>query len=214
MASPYSNPPSAPAGGTIDRARADLDYIRQTLEQAGTFTAISGAGVALAGIIGLGASLASALHDGARSPVWTEGYSQYFLMVWTIAVVLAVPTALVCLYRKARKWQLPLSSGPTRRALRSMAPGWLAAALMTGALVWRGPVSLVPGMWLLLDGLALLGAATFSIAQVRWMGRSLAVLGILAIFFPSPLFTLVCLALGFGCLHLSLGLHIARHYDG
>ena len=72
----------------------------------------------------------------------------------------------------------------------------------------------MPGFWLLLDGLALLGAATFSIAPVRWMGRALAVLGILAIFHSTPLFTLTCLALGFGALHLAAGLHIARKHYG
>lgn len=214
LASHSSLPPSAPAAGPIARARADLDFIRNTLEQAGTFTAISGVGVALTGVIGLIASGVSFARAGSRQPVWGPAYSHYFLAVWTAAVAVAIPVAFFSLYLKGRHLQLPLGSGPTRRALRSMAPGWLAAALVTLALISQGAIQWVPGFWLLLDGLALLGAATFSISPVRWMGRALAVLGILAIFHSTPLFTLTCLALGFGALHLVAGLHIARKHDG
>lgn len=214
MASRSSIPARATNTEPIARARADLDYIRTTLDQAGTFTAVSGEGVALAGVIGLVASGVTLWRAGWRAAAWSSAYRHDFLVVWTVAVAVAIPVAFFSLYRKARHLQLPLRGGPTGRALRSMAPGWLAAALVTAALVWRGEMALVPGFWLLLDGLALLGAATFSIAPVRWMGRSLAVLGVFAIFHPTPLFTLSCLALGFGALHLGMGLHIARHHDG
>lgn len=197
----------------VARARADLDYIRQTLEEAGTFTAISGWGVALTGLVGLGASAAcawAARGGGFAGP----GYERAFFLAWGAALALAAPIAWASLARKSRRWRLPLATGPSRRALRCMAPGWAAAALVTAALLRGGDWRLIPGFWLLLDGLALLGAATFSIPPVRWMGRILAGLGVLAVFLPAPVFALGCLALGFGILHLATGMYIAGHYDG
>lgn len=224
-------PPDGPAAPPdLRRARADLDYIRQTLEQAGTFSAVSGAGVALAGAIGCVASACTAWqlgriygpeiwHSGLweiglwRAPLawsWAPAYTRAFLVIWVVALAVAAPLALWALYRKSRRWRLPLRAGPTGRALRSMAPGWLAAALVTVALGWRGAPQWLPGAWLLLAGLALLSAASFSIAPVRWLGRGLAVLGVVAFFFPSPVATLACLAVGFGVLHLWAGWRIAR----
>ncbi|MGH9535443.1 MAG: hypothetical protein ACRD2E_11355 [Terriglobales bacterium] len=201
--------------------RADLDYIRQTLEQAGTFSAVSGVSVAVAGAIGCLASALTAwqlshLYGAAAwRGVWAAGawrpeYTRAFLLIWVVALAFAAPLALWALYRKSRKWRLPLRRGPTGRALRSMAPGWLAAALLTLALAWHGAPQWLPGAWLLLAGLALLSAASFSISPVRWLGRGLAVLGVVAFFLPSPAVTLICLALGFGVLHLAAGWRIAH----
>ncbi|MGH9508239.1 MAG: hypothetical protein ACRD13_15070 [Terriglobales bacterium] len=223
ISTPPADPaPSSPEGPPPDlrRVRADLDYIRHTLEQAGTFSAVSGAGVIIAGIIGCIASACTVWQFGRiygpeawRLPWswgWAADYSRVFLLIWVVAVIIAAPLALWALYRKSRRWRLPLRGGPTGRALRSMAPGWLAAALLTAALAWRGAPEWLAGTWLLLAGLALLSAASFSIAPVRWLGRGLAVLGVVAFFFPSPLVALVCLALGFGLLHLLAGWRITR----
>lgn len=225
MAQPSPTPlelnPVGESSPDLGRVRADLDYIRQTLEQAGTFSAVSGAGVAVAGIIGCVASALSwwwlgqsygprVWRAAAAAGPWRPAYAGPFLVIWVAAVALAAPLALWALYHKGRKWRLPLRRGPTGRALRSMAPGWLAAALLTLALAVHGAPQWLPGTWLLLAGLALLSAATFSTPPVRWLGRGLAVLGVVAFFLPSPAVTLACLALGFGVLHLIAGWWIAR----
>ena len=196
---------------TVEQARADLDYIRQTLEQAGTFTTISGGGLAGAGAIGIAAAAVSAywLRSSLSSP-WRAQTFYPFLLIWIAAAALAIATAGLGSVRKARRWNLPLYRGPARRALRCMAPGWVAAVLVTAALVRRGAFEFVPAAWLLLDGLALLGAATFSIPPVRWMGWILFSLGTLAALVPDPWISVFALAGGFGLLHLAAGIYIGR----
>jgi hypothetical protein len=199
---------------TVDQARADLDYIRHTLEEAGTFTAISGIGVALAGGVGILAAITSIALLPLRQPAWDAHVFRSFLILWVSAAALAVALFAISLYRKAQRWNMPLTRGPSRRALRCMAPGWIAAAVLTLALVLRAAWAFVPAAWLLLDGLALLGAATFSIPPVRWMGWTLLALGLSAAFFSSPLTSVLLLGAGFGLLHVIAGTYIERSDRG
>jgi hypothetical protein len=199
---------------TVDQARADLDYIRQTLEQAGTFTAISGTGVALAGAVGLLATALTFYELRGAAHVWTPDTFRLFLLIWGIAAAVAMTIAGVSLYLKGRRWGMPLHRGPSRRALRCMAPGWIAATLLTLALVRQQAFALVPSSWLFMDGLALLGAATFSIPPVRYMGWLLLAMGVAAAFIPSPWPQVALLGAGFGLLHLIAGIHIERSHRG
>lgn len=199
---------------TLEQACADLDYIRQTLEQAGTFTTLSGVGVMLVGAVGLMAAAVTYKTVPLVASVWQPQLFTRFLLVWSVAAAFAAPIAGISLYLKAAKARLPLSSGPSRRALRCMAPGWICGFLVTLALIQQHQYSFVAPAWLLFDGLAWLSAATFSIPPVRWTGWSLLCFGMLSAFKPVPQVAVLCLGGGFGLLHVVAGMYIARHYDG
>ena len=78
---------------------------------------------------------------------------------------------------------------------------------------WATKVEVIPGMWLMLYGTAVLTGGTFSVRAVPVMGAAFVVMGLVA--FAAPFsWANGLMALGFGGLHIVFGLIIARRYGG
>ena len=183
------------------QAQEALAYIRQTMESASTFTALSGWGLVAVGMVGLAAAWFA----------WRSGFPER-LTIWLPAAVLGVLCAGVANAMKAKRLEMPLWTGSLRKVAWVMAPALVAGALMTWALDSAGVRHLMPGMWLALYGAGVTAGGTFSIRAVRWMGIALLVLGGLA--FVDPRQATIYLASGFGALHLLFGLYIVKRHGG
>ena len=72
---------------------------------------------------------------------------------------------------------------------------------------------MVPGVWLLLYGAAVVTAGTFSVEVVPVMGVCFMVVGAAALF-AGPDWSDRLMAVGFGGVHILFGLIIARKYGG
>jgi hypothetical protein len=201
-----STAPDRPASKPIalgDRAMDDLRFIRHTMERGPAFTAVPGwGGVAM----GASALLAAAIATAQATP---GGW----LLVWIAEAAVAVGIGSWAMARKARRADLAVLSGAGRRFFLSFLPPALAGAVLTGALLRGGDLSLVPGVWLLLYGVAVVTAGTFSVKVVPLMGLCFMALGGLALF-TAPGWGDALLALGFGGLHILFGLYIARTHGG
>jgi hypothetical protein len=186
-----------------DRARDNLRFIRETMERAGSFTAVPGWGGVALGITAIGASAIASFQDSS----WA------WLITWMIEAVIAVGIASWTTFSKARASGAAIFSGPGRRFVYSFAPPILVGALLTLVLVRQGLFHAVAGMWLLLYGTAVVTGGAFSIRIVPLMGLCFMVLGAVALFSPSTWSNLL-LALGFGGFHIVFGAVIARKYGG
>lgn len=186
-----------------DRAMDDLRFIRQTMERAGSFTAVPGWGGVVVGVIALGAALLA-----SRQP--TPGR---WLAVWLATAAVAGAIAASTMALKARRARVPLSTGPGRKFLLSFLPPVGAAAALTAALYAQGAVALLPGLWLLLYGAAVVTAGTFSVRVVPLMGIGFMLLGGLALATPRG-WGDVWMAAGFGGLFIGFGILIARRHGG
>ena len=190
-----------PTQGERLQAEETLAYIRQTMESASTFTAVSGWGVVGVGTVGLIASWVS----------WAAGSSS-ILVVW-------IPTALVAglisgaaNVTKAKRLGVPLWSGSFRKMAWGLAPALVAGALLTQALTAAEATHLLPGMWLVLYGAGVTASGTFSVRALRWMGLTMLALGSLAL--VSPDLGLAVLGVGFGAAHVGFGFYIAQQHGG
>lgn len=195
---PAPEPPALHA-----RAMDNLAFIRDTMEKAGSFTAVSGWGMVAVGIIAtIAATIASAQHSVLRS-----------IYVWMAAAVLAPAVSAFAIVRKARRAHMPLLTGPGRKFILSFSPPLLVGALLTVVLYRAGVVAAIPGMWLLLYGTAVVAGGAFSVRLIPVMGICFMLAGTLALFTPQSWNDWI-MAAAFGGLHIAFGVPIARRHGG
>ncbi|TMQ72274.1 MAG: hypothetical protein E6K80_03215 [Candidatus Eisenbacteria bacterium] len=198
---PAVRPPESPE--LQARALEHLVYIRRTMEEAGSFTAVSGwAQVA----IGATALLAAVLAHRQHTP---SGW----LAVWVVAAVVGAVIAAFGMIHKARAAQASLFAGPARRFGMSFVLPMAAGGLLTFAFDRFGLHRLLPGTWLLLFGTAVACGGAFSVRIVPVMGLCFMALGGLALF-AAPGLGDALLAIGFGGLLIGFGMTIARRHGG
>ena len=185
------------------RAADNLRFIRNAMERASSFTAVPGWGGVAMGVTALGAA---ALSRAAVTP-------QEWLGIWLAEAFLAFAIGLAAMTRKARRSQTPLFSGPARRFFLTLSPPMAAGAVLTIALERFGHIELLPGIWLLLYGTAVVTGGAYSVRVVPVMGALFMLLGAAALGSPQTWGT-AYLAAGFGGLQIAFGLIIARRYGG
>lgn len=186
-----------------ERAMDNLRFIRETMERAGSFTAVSGWGLV---VIGVAAVLAAWLAARQQSP-------ELWLATWTAAALVCLLIGLLTSATKARHARVSLLTGPGRKFILSLAPPLAAGAVLTAVLFPAELVGVLPGMWLLLFGVAIVAAGAFSVRAVPVMGMCFMAVGVAALFSPAA-WGDAYMAAGFGGLHMVFGTLIARRHGG
>jgi hypothetical protein len=184
------------------RALGTLAYIRASIESSGSMAVPGMAGIVM-GIIGTLAAIAASLPRGAL----------HWLEIWLVAAAVAFALGGAMMARQAAQRGHARYLGPVRKFLLCLCPALLAGAVLTLVLWHAGAQTLIPGMWLLLYGCAVLSASTVTIARtmrlICIMGAMFVLLGLLAFALPAPAHTLI-LGTGFGALHTVFGILIGR----
>lgn len=186
-----------------DQAMENLRFIRETMERSTSFTAVPGRGGVAMGLTALAAA-----GIAARAPT-----PELWIATWGLAAIVALALGLATMSLKARAANLSLFSGAGRKFALSLSPPLLAGAFLTVALYSQGQVAPLAGMWLLLYGVGVVTAGTFSVRVVPLMGLCLMILGVAALFSPAS-WGNIYLAAGFGGVHIIFGMLIARRYGG
>lgn len=184
-------------------AMENLRFIRETMERAGSFTAVpGGAGI----VMGMTALAAAVVAARART---AEGW----MLVWLVEGLAAIGVGAAGTWRKARQAGFPVLSGPGRKFALGFLPPLLVGALLTAVLYNAGVIQPVAGMWLLLYGTAIVAGGAFSVRIVPVMGVCFLSLGAVAVCLPLA-WANALLGVGFGVLHVVFGAIIARRYGG
>jgi hypothetical protein len=184
------------------RALGHLAYIRRSIDSSGSMAVPGMAGIVM-GSIGIVATIAASVPRGV--PHWLE--------IWLIAAVVALVVGGATMARQAAESGHARYLGPVRKFLLCLCPALFAGAVLT-FLLWRiNATQLIPGVWLLLYGCAVLSASTVTIARtmrlISIMGVLFMLLGLLAFVSPARVHTAI-LGLGFGALHSIFGVLIGR----
>ncbi len=195
--------PNSPEPIPIDRKAADnLRFIRDTMERAAAFTAVPGwGGVA----IGCTAIVVGILAQGHTPEIQFQ--------LWLGEAVVALVLGFFAVRAKSERLSQSLKSRPARRALLSFVPPLLSGAALTLVLLQHSMLAVLPGLWLMLYGTAVVTAGAFSVRIVPFMGMSFMLLGMVAFLLP-PIWGNLILVLGFGVLHVVFGIVIARRHGG
>ena len=201
MALPHPDKTPGPSPALSARAMDNLRFIRETMEQAGAFTAVPGwGGVAMGGTALVAAAIAA-----------IQPTTDAWLAVWIGEAILGAVIAGLTMLRKSRGGSAPMAAAQWRKLTLAFVPAIVVGALLTVTL--RGEPWALPGTWLLCYGAAVTSGGVFSVRIVPLMGACFMLTGAVALRAPAswgdPL-----LALGFGVFHIVFGVIIARRYGG
>lgn len=187
----------------IDRRAADnLRFIRDTMERAASFTAVPGWGGVMIGV--------SALVAGLIAVGRTLHWQMY---IWLAEGAVALLIATLTMRLKSKRLALSLQSRPARRALLSFMPPLLVGAVLTPVLYRIDALNVLPSLWMLLYGAAVVTGGAFSVRIVPVMGLCFMAVGTVSLFAPSDWENAFLMA-GFGGLHMGFGTIIARRHGG
>ena len=200
---PCRRPPRRSEARPTPDALEHLEVIRETMERSTAFTAVSGWGY-----VGMGATALLASYLALRPPT-----IEAWLAVWLGEALVAVTMALVAMHWKGSRLGTPILSIPGRRLFVGLLPALFAGGVMTVALIGSGDTRQIPGVWLLLYGVAVMQAGAFSVRSIPVMGAVFVLIGAIAL--PLPWFWAnVMLAVGFGLVHIAFGSYIAWCHGG
>ena len=188
------------------RAFDHLRYIRETMERAGSFTAVPGWGGVAMGATAVIAALVASWQISSRA----------WLGTWLMEGMVATLVGLLAMRRKAQAAGLELWSAPARKFAFSFLPPIAAGAALTVALWHAGMFHLVPGVWLVLYGCGVITGGAFSVKIVPAMGACFLILGTIALLTAEMhgAWGDLWLGMGFGALHMIFGTLIAKRYGG
>jgi hypothetical protein len=173
------------------------------MERSSRFTAVSGIGGVVAGVVGLAAASLAAMQPTAER----------WLATWLVAASIAVVVELTAMMKKARRAGMKLTDASARRFGFAMAAPLVAGAAITYKLWTDRDFAAMAPAWLLLYGAGVLTGGMFSAPVIRVIGACFMTTGIAATLTP-PEWGNFWLAAGFGGLHIGFGAYIARHYGG
>jgi len=185
------------------RAIDDLRFIRETMENAAAFTAVSGWGMVAVGAVAFAAAGVAATQPTVRGQ----------LVAWFAAAAASITISSYASWRKAKRANAPLFHGAGRKFLLSFLPPMTVGAILTYVLLESGNFALVPPMWLMLYGTAIMTGGAFSVRVVPLMGLLFIAAGVVSLMLPAWT-THWLLGAAFGALHVIFGLIIARRHGG
>jgi len=206
--------PPTPPPALSDRAADNLRFIRETMEAAGTFTAVSGAGIQLTGVVALVATLIAGSQ--LESPRW--------LFTWMTAAPIAFAASAILTVKKTRESRAAFTSALARKLALAFFPSLVAGAVLTAVALRAGWYAALPGMWLMMYGAAVMAGGALSVPIIPVMGALFMGFGAIALAVPlvfaawpaemRGVLINAIMAAGFGGLHVLFGYAISRRYGG
>jgi hypothetical protein len=196
------------------------------MEKSTRFISLSGLSGVAAGVAGLVGAFLAQEHYRALLGLGSRMYGpsqnadeafrehvSYLIADGAMVLLVALAAALWFTWRRSRRTGQGMWDGSARRLLVNLFIPLFVGGLFALALLASGAVHLVPAATLVFYGLALLNASKYTLDEIRWLGLSEALLGVVAAFWPGA--GLLFWALGFGVLHIFYGgLMYLRHERG
>lgn len=201
-------------------ALEDLKEIRAMMERSSRFISLSGLSGISAGIIAIIGAFIGGWYinnnidyvegNVARENVRTEDVVILLLLAGVI-LFLAIGAAIYFAIRKARLNNLPIWNKAAELTLVNLLLPLGTGAIFCLILFTYGLYILIAPATLVFYGLALLNASKFTLSEIRYLGVSEIVLGLIAMVIPG--YSILFWALGFGLLHIVYGAVMYFRYE-
>lgn len=190
-----------------------LQDIKQMMERSSRFISLSGLSGIGAGICALGGAfftfrmMASEKAKGVdyRQLAFETGsdVQQSLLQIGAITFFTALMVAFAFTYMRSVKTGTSIWGTTSRRLLWNTLIPMIIGGIVTIRLVQWGLGGLVAPTCLLFYGLALINGSKYTLSEIRWLGFSELILGIINLWMLG--YGLIFWAVGFGVLHIIYG---------
>ncbi|SFA86881.1 hypothetical protein SAMN05660845_0720 [Flavobacterium swingsii] len=192
----------------------DLKEIKDLMSKSSQFISLSGLSGILAGIYALiGAFYVNYLIENHQGYYITLESYTFELIVLTAFVVLvaSLVTAYIMTVNKAKKVGENMWNASSRRLLINFAIPLVTGGIFALLLLRHGYYGLIAPITLLFYGLACVNASKYTLRDVRYLGVTEIILGLLAVEFSG--YGLHFWVLGFGVCHILYGGMMYYKYD-
>lgn len=198
----------------------NLTEIRSLMERSSSFISLSGLSGISAGIMGLVA--AYILHiklfrfmDYSKSPMISAQMREEFILFGiTVSAAVLLVTFLAAIFftaRKAKKNGYPVWDGSAKRLVVNLFVPLITGGVFCLILIYQYYDWLVLPSMLVFYGLALLNAGKFTLSEIKWLGVSEIILGLVSMLFLND--AIYFWGAGFGMLNIIYGMVMYFKYE-
>lgn len=203
----------------VQEYEKDLASIRNMMERSGKFISLSGLSGVLAGLYALiGAGVAYYQFQYPRSlfgytviSISTPQAKFTLILIGTVVLAASLLTGLWFSHRKAKRHQANLWNATGRRLAMSLIIPLVTGGLFVLVLLGTGHYGVAAPACLVFYGLALINGSANLYDEVRYLGFSEILLGLISAMMPG--YGLLFWAVGFGILHIIYGAVMHYRYD-
>ncbi|MCL9806598.1 hypothetical protein NAT51_13765 [Flavobacterium amniphilum] len=192
----------------------DIKDIKQMMSQSSQFISLSGLSGVLAGIYAIlgGLYVNQLIFNHGRGYITFESETFRNIFLTAVIVLLAsLVTAYIMTARKAKRMGEKIWNPTSRRLLINFAIPLFSGGILAMLLIRKEYYALIGPMTLLFYGLACLNASKYTLRDVRYLGITEIILGLLAVEFSG--FGLYFWMIGFGLCHIVYGTIMYLKYD-
>ncbi len=204
---------------------SDISEIKNMMSRSSQFISLSGMSGVLAGIYALvGAFVADYILDGfvtsTRLTYSAGSYSssiiysdivQTLIIIAITVVILSVITGLMLSRAKAERHGETLWNNSAKRLVTNFAIPFVTGGVFALLLLKNEIYGLIAPATMIFYGLACVNASKYTLRDVRYLGITLVIVGLVAIEFRG--YALQFWAFGFGICHIFYGLIMHFKYD-
>ncbi|MFC5046789.1 hypothetical protein ACFSTE_09740 [Aquimarina hainanensis] len=184
----------------------DLSEIKDLMNKSSRFFSLSGLSGILAGIYALiGATIAYYLvQSSGRKQLILDGKIFTYVLIDLAAVaILSIITAVILSHKKAKRNNESLWNGTSRRLLTAFLVPLVTGGIYILIKISSNHYGLTGSLMLIFYGLALVNASKYTIGNVKFLGYTEIVLGLICAMFPGYGFWFWII--GFGFMHIIYG---------
>jgi hypothetical protein len=205
-----------------DKYLQDISDIKNMMNKSSQFISLSGLGGIMAGVYALiGAYIAHEVIHSHKNNYGSSSYSQVitlesttFKMILLIAflvLILSVTTAILLTVSKAKKEGESVWNTASKRLLTNFLIPLVTGGIFGLLLLRNGSYGLIAPVTLIFYGLSCVNASKYTLRDVRYLGITIVIIGLLSTEFSG--YALEFWALGFGICHIVYGSMMYFKYD-
>jgi len=199
--------------------RKDISEIRQMMERSSRFISLSGLSGILAGIYALiAAYIAFKIAYTFETIEYQEmlvrnvrGKKLELMLTAVSTLALAIMTGIILTKQKAKKQGLTSWDKTAKKVVLNLLIPLIVGGILVVIFYQNGYIRLIAPMTLIFYGLGLINASHYTYRDIRLLGISEIIIGLIACIFTG--YGLLFWSLGFGLLHIVYGALMYFKYD-